>query len=267
MCSNFARSSASTLIVAMSYASVAAQNAPPPSQQPRPDPALLTTEPPSANNIADDAAKVNIVSSDFRSNPATETSVNAPAGHATGTPVSHNARGKAKRYLHEAEKEGFYVWEVAKQYLLRPGVAGGLLGLVNVGLISAAGYAFYTKPYLRRENRALASTAAAALVLLSGESYAAEKYRQTPRGQAEERKAKEEGAAVYRCAKEHLLRPGVLGGLLGVLNAGVLGTVGYFAYKEWDRPKWDRRIVSAISVGLLTLWSGEGYVAERATRR
>lgn len=134
----------------MSYASVAAQNAPPPSQQvhtwahfvplrdhdhsdlfsqPRPDPALLTTEPPSANNIADDAAKVNIVSSDFRSNPATETSVNAPAGHATGTPVSHNARGKAKRYLHEAEKEGFYVWEVAKQYLLRPGVAGGLLGL------------------------------------------------------------------------------------------------------------------------------------------
>ncbi len=44
------------------------------------------------------------------------------------------------------------------------------------------------------------------------------------------------------------------------VNAAILGTVGYFAYKEWNRPTWDRRIVTAVSVGLLTLWSGEGYV-------
>jgi len=47
------------------------------------------------------------------------------------------------------------------------------------------------------------------------------------------------------------------------VNAGLLGTVGYFAYTNWDRPRWDKRIVSAVSVGLLTLWSGEGYLAER----
>ena len=44
------------------------------------------------------------------------------------------------------------------------------------------------------------------------------------------------------------------------VNAGVLGAVGYYAYTEWDRPRWDKRIVSAVSVGLLTLWSGEGCV-------
>ena len=43
------------------------------------------------------------------------------------------------------------------------------------------------------------------------------------------------------------------------VNAGILGTVGYFSYTNWDRPTWDRRIVSAVSVGLLTLWTGEGY--------
>ena len=41
----------------------------------------------------------------------------------------------------------------------------------------------------------------------------------------------------------------------------VLGAIGYYAYTEWDRPRWDKRIISAVSVGLLTLWSGEGYVA------
>ena len=32
----------------------------------------------------------------------------------------------------------------------------------------------------------------------------------------EAEKAKKEGAALYRYAREHILRPGVLGGLLGV---------------------------------------------------
>lgn len=42
------------------------------------------------------------------------------------------------------------------------------------------------------------------------------------------------------------------------VNAGILGTLGYFAYLHWDAPRWDRRTVSAISVGLLALWTGEG---------
>ncbi|KAI0745318.1 hypothetical protein C8Q76DRAFT_806736 [Earliella scabrosa] len=241
----------------MSYASVAAQNAPPPSQQPHPDPALLTTEPPSASNIADDAAKLNVVAPDFKSNPATTTSIQDIPSDAQPTP------SKRRRYLDEVEQEGFYLFNVAKQYLLHPAVAGGLLGIVNVGLISGAAYAFYTKPHLRRDARAIASAAAGALTLLGAEGYAAEKYRETPRGQREAEKAKQEGAALYRVAREQILRPGVLGGLLGILNAGVLGTVGYFSYINWDRPSWDRRVVSAVTVGLLTLWTGEGFLAER----
>ncbi|OCH96559.1 hypothetical protein OBBRIDRAFT_787116 [Obba rivulosa] len=253
----------------MSYASIAAQNAPPPSQQPQPDPAFLTTEPPSADNIADDAAKINVVAPDFKEHPATTTSLtDVPAdAEITSLPSSsnkkHNAKDKARRYVHEAEQEGFHLYYVAKHYLLRPGVAGGLLGLLNLGLLTGAGYTYYTKPHLRRDTRAIVSTVAAFLTLAGAESYAAEKYRITPRGQEAERKARKEGSALYRCAREHILRPGVLGGLLGAVNAGVLGTVGYFAYTNWDRPHWDRRLVSAVSVGLLTLWSGEGYVAER----
>ncbi|KAH9839564.1 uncharacterized protein C8Q71DRAFT_750069 [Rhodofomes roseus] len=249
----------------MSYASVAAHNAPPSSQQPHPDPALLTTEPPSADNIADDAIKVNVVAPDFRTNPETTTSVSGPPPVVGGAPKSgpHGRKGKARKYFDEAEEEGSYLYARAKQYILRPGVAGGLLGLVNVGLISFAGYSLYTKPYLRRDTRAIGSAAAATLLLLTGEGYAAEKYRQTPRGQAEEERAKKEGAALYRCAKEHILRPGTLGGLVGVVNAGILGAIGYYAYTEWDRPRWDKRLVSAVSVGLLTLWSGEGYLAEK----
>ena len=88
--------------------------------------------------------------------------------------------------------------------------------LVNLGLLSWASYALYTKPHLRRDTKVLASAAAAALTLLGAEGYAAEKYRETPAGQEEERRAKAEGAALYRAARENLLRPGVLGGLLGV---------------------------------------------------
>lgn len=42
------------------------------------------------------------------------------------------------------------------------------------------------------------------------------------------------------------------------VNTAIIGTVGYFAYKNWDAPRWDRRMVSAVSVGIIALWSGEG---------
>ncbi|PIL36066.1 hypothetical protein GSI_01726 [Ganoderma sinense ZZ0214-1] len=227
-------------------------------ERPQPDPALLNTDPPTADNIADDAAKVNIVSPDFKQDPATETSTqDVPSG----APIPSG--GRRRRYIDEVEREGFYVGNLAKQYLLHPGVAGGLIGLINLGLVSGAAYKFYNDPHLRRDTRAIVSAVAGALTLLSAEGYAAEKYRETPRGQREAEKVKREGAAIYRTAREHVLRPGVLGGLLGVLNAGVLGAVGYLSYTNWDRPTWDRRIVSAVSVGLLTLWGSEGYIAER----
>lgn len=87
---------------------------------------------------------------------------------------------------------------------------------MNIGLIASVGRAFYLRPYLRRDASALSSVAAAAIVLFSVEGYAAEKYRQTPRGQAEERKAKKEGALIFRHLHEQIMRPGVLGGIVGI---------------------------------------------------
>ena len=86
---------------------------------------MLNTDPPTADNIADDAAKINIVSHDFKSNPATVTSESKPPPDSE----RETAKAKARRYVHEAEEEGFHLWNVTKYYLFRPAVAGGLLGL------------------------------------------------------------------------------------------------------------------------------------------
>lgn len=42
-----------------------------------------------------------------------------------------------------------------------------------------------------------------------------------------------------------------------LVNAAVLGVVGYISFQNWHKT-WDKRTVSAISLGLLTLWGGEG---------
>lgn len=186
---------------------------------------------------------MNVVSADFKSNPATYTSEGRLAvdDEYDDLVTGHNnrkykAKKKVNKAYREAEAEGEYIWEVAKQYLLRPGVAGGLIGLgefprlrsadrasiyvlrlsVNVGIIAAVGHAYYTEPHLRRDTTTVGATALGTLTLLSVEGYAAERYRKTPRGQDEERKAKEEGALLYRHAREIVLRPGVLGGLVGL---------------------------------------------------
>ncbi|KAF8891646.1 hypothetical protein BD779DRAFT_1512273 [Infundibulicybe gibba] len=191
----------------MSYASVAAQNVPPISEQPQPDPALLNTP---------------------------------------------------------RQAEGLSIWEIANHYLLRPGVAGGILGLVNVGLLAGAGRMLYLQPDLRRNAKFMTSAAIAVTSILSIEGYAAEQYRRTPRGREEERRARKEGSLIYSQLRQHILRPGVLGGLVGIVNTAVLGTVGYFSYVNWAQPRWDRRVVSAVTAGLLTLWGGEAIIAERA---
>ncbi|KAH0589375.1 hypothetical protein H2248_005133 [Termitomyces sp. 'cryptogamus'] len=227
----------------MSYASVAAANAPLPQDQPQPDPALLNTTPPTAptiDQVDNTANKVNLVT---------------PKHDDNDDDGRRSRKERTNRHLREVEAEGLYLWEVAKCHLFQPGVAGGLIGL-------GAGRAFYTQPHLREDRAVVSSTVAAAFALLSVEGYAAEKYRKTLRGQAEERRAKEEGTLIYRHIREQILRPGVLGGIFGLVNTVALGAVGYFSYVHWDRPTWDRRIVSAVSVGLLALWGAEGYAAK-----
>lgn len=78
------------------------------------------------------------------------------------------------------------------------------------------GRTFYVKPNLRRDTTFILSTAAATAGLFLAEGYAAEKYRRTPRGREEERRAKEQGASLYKEVRKVVLRPGVLGGLVGL---------------------------------------------------
>lgn len=130
---------------------------------------------------------------------------------------------------------------------------------MNVGLIGTLSYKLYTEPSLRSDRKFLSTSLISLLALFSGEGYYAEAYRKTDAGKREEARAKQEGAALYNHAKRVVLRPGVLGGLVGVLNVGVLGGVGYWSYVNWERPSaWDRRTVTSASVALLTLFAGEG---------
>jgi hypothetical protein len=130
---------------------------------------------------------------------------------------------------------------------------------VNVGLLGTLGYKLYTEPGLRTDQRFLATATAGTLALFGAEGYYAEAYRQTDAGRREEAKAREEGAALIKRAKTIILRPGVLGGIVGVVNVGILGGIGYWSYLNWDRPSWDNRTVTIATVGLLTLFAGEGY--------
>jgi hypothetical protein len=111
----------------MSFATVAAENAPPVSQQPRPDPALLNTTSPTHSNIVDDTLKVNVVGPDFKEHPRTTTS-EAPKvddfNEDYQVPASPNGN-RSKKGLEESRN----IWEVTKYYLFRPAVAGGLIGI------------------------------------------------------------------------------------------------------------------------------------------
>jgi len=103
--------------------------------QPHPDPALLNSTPPTASNVVDDTAKINVVSPEFKTHPATQTSEARRRIYGDNDNDSDDEdprpsrNKKSNRRLKEVEAESLYLWEVTKQYLFRPGVAGGLIGL------------------------------------------------------------------------------------------------------------------------------------------
>ena len=61
-------------------------------------------------------------------------------------------------------------------------------------------------------------------------------------------------------AGRELQKPQVWGPLLAGTNAAVLGTVLYFTYANWHKPRWDRRVVSATVIGIGTWFGLQGYV-------
>jgi len=168
---------------------------------------------------------------------------------------------KAKNELAQAESIIGPYWEKTKDIVLRPGTLGGLIGVVNVGLLSTLGYFAYTRKDQPWDKRIVGGAVAGTLALFSAEGYVTESYLQTEDGKQEAERAKKEGSKLYLQAKEVVLRPGVAGGLVGAVNVAVISTVGYFSYKHWNQP-WDRRVVSAVSVALLGLSGLEGWAGK-----
>lgn len=87
---------------------------------------------------------------------------------------------------------------------------------MNIGLLASVGRTFYLRPHLRRDTTAISSALAATVALISIEGFAAEKYCQASRGQGKGRRAKKEGALIFRYTHEQIMRPGVLGGVVGI---------------------------------------------------
>jgi len=168
---------------------------------------------------------------------------------------------KARAELNEAESRLAPYWDKTKDVVLRPGSLGGLMGVVNVGILGTAGYFAYTRKDQPWDRRIVSAAVVGTLALFGAEGYVADSYLQTPEGKEESERAKREGSKFYLQAKEVVLRPQVAGGLVGAVNVAILGTVGYFTYKHWNQP-WDRRIVSAVTVGLLGLSGLEGWAGK-----
>ena len=184
--------------------------------------------------------------------------VNDAAGRAKK--AGKAAGDRAKRELGEAESAIEAAWNRTMDVVLRPSTMGGLLGVVNVGLLGGLGYLAYENRDRPWDQRWVAGSIAGVLGLFTAEGFLADSYLQTPEGQAEAERAKAEGSRIYLQAKEVILRPQVAGGLAGAFNLAVLGTVGYFAHKHWNQP-WDRKIVAGVVAGLATLSGVEGLLA------
>ncbi|KIR69073.1 hypothetical protein I314_00177 [Cryptococcus bacillisporus CA1873] len=226
----------------MSYASVASHNIPF-GEMPEPDQSLAENPPPAGEK---------------KSKAGQETSKKAQEAKKGAKELKKEARVE----LNKAESKLAPYWEKTKDVVLRPGTLGGLLGVVNVGILGTIGYFAYTKRNQRWDNRIIGGTVAGTLALFGAEGYLAESYLSTPEGRAETDRAKAEGSKIYLQAKEVILRPKVAGGLVGALNVAVLGSVGYFSYKNWNKI-WDPRIVLGVAAGLVGLSGAEGYLGKR----
>jgi len=233
----------------MSYASVASRNMPP--NQPTPDPALLNTVPGTASTVADDSAKVNVVSSDFRDNPATTTSTFVPPNQPLFEDPAPQKSSDGTKYHahrhHHTHKPPTKWFSVIQEVVLRPTVAGGLIGVVNLGIIGYTGYAFYTEAQIRRNPRVLSASIAGSVALLGLEGYVVEELRRNEGG--------DDAAIVAQYFREN---PSKLQGLFGALNVGVVGLTSFIMYKNWH--ELDARTVTAVAGGIATLWAGEGYL-------
>ncbi|KAJ9475712.1 hypothetical protein PHBOTO_005772 [Pseudozyma hubeiensis] len=261
----------------MSYASIAAENAPPKSQQPKPDPGYLEGQTASddVNTAAPDvnSGKVNVVPSDTdlehlktESQEAYDEAVaKAREQRKQLEADAKKASDSAQKTANDAQKAGKDAAEDAKK-------AGK----------DAADKAEKFGKDASAEADKFAKNARAEAEKASqkaGEYY--EKGRKELSKDAEVlRKKGEEGAKAFKKkageAEKELESfwqsfssdPKQWGPTLAAVNVALLGGLGIYAYTHKEQvQRTDRRLISAITVGVLGLIGGQGYWANETAKK
>lgn len=149
-----------------------------------------------------------------------------------------------QKEIDEAETALVAAWNKSKEVILRPSTLGGLVGVgewdrwmderhANKQSTSVSSVVLVTSctrtatvpgtsaglparsPVFSVYSPRKGELTPRRMTELTSLSYVTESYLQTPEGQAEAKRAKEEGSRLYLQAKEVILRPTVAGGLAG----------------------------------------------------
>jgi len=115
---------------------------------------------------------------------------------------------------------------------------------VNIGLLASVGRIFYVRPHLRRDVAAITSAVAAATAIIAVEGVASVRFCPTPQGREQQKKMKKQGATVMHHLHEQIMRPGILGGMIGLGNshfyALVKSTLSHILSERFC--PWDHRV-------------------------
>ena len=82
--------------------------------------------------------------------------------------------------------------------------------------------------------------------VLSAAENKAKEYERKAEAEARELKKKADKAA-RAAARELRSHPFATSGVVGAVNLALVAGTGYFAYANWQKPHWDRRIIGAIT--------------------
>ncbi|BGP25885.1 proteophosphoglycan ppg1 [Rhodotorula toruloides] len=249
----------------MSYASVLAKNAPPEERQVHPDPNLLTrpediesTRPISPGAPADDlvADKVHIVDRDEIEKLREAV---AHADEPTSTTDDHFAEAQQ----HQAERDQARLKAQAQAELKR-----------TTDKVEAVGKEAEEKGkelYDEAKSKGKKLEKEAEDTFQQGKKEVGKAWEQGKKDAKEfagkvEREGKKDAEKLKRKASEveregrALAKkyPNAATGLVGLTNALLIAIPTYFAVKHWHQPRWDRRVVSLVTVGLGSIFAAEG---------
>ncbi|GAA5889195.1 hypothetical protein JCM5296_005831 [Sporobolomyces johnsonii] len=222
----------------MSYASVVAHNAPPEAQQPHPDASLLERAHPPAPSAEDyEGDKVHVVDQDEAEK------LRAAMAHADEL-ESHVdddfARARAHQEAREAEE---------RQAQLKARAQAELRETTDkVDAVTDEAKAKGRE--LEREAGKLYEEGKEEAKEFAGK-VEKEAKKDVKKLQKKASEVEKEGRAL---AKQY---PYAASGVVGLVNLALIAVPAYFAYAHWHEPRWDRRIVSAVGVGLASIFGAE----------